>query len=44
MKKRPHDIDYSEDIPIHDRKIKENKELNKIENGIKKLLEKGRIP
>ena len=41
----PRDIDYSEDIPIHDRKIRENKELyDKIENGIKKLLEKGRLP
>ena len=41
----PCDIDYSEDIPIHDRKIRENKELyNKIENGIKKLLEKGKLP
>jgi hypothetical protein len=41
----PCDIDYSEDIPIHDRKIRENKELyDKIENGIKKLLEKGKLP
>ena len=41
----PRDINYSEDIPIHDRKIRENKELyDKIENGIKKLLEKGKLP
>ena len=41
----PCDIDYSEDIPIHDRKIRENKELyDKIENGIKKLLENGKLP
>ena len=41
----PCDIDYSEDIPIHNRKIRENKELyDKIENGIKKLLENGKLP
>jgi len=41
----PRDIDYSEDIPINDRKIRENKELyDKIEVGIKRILEKGKLP
>ena len=43
--KEPSEINYSEDIEIIDSKIKKNKELyNKIQNGIKKILEKGRLP
>ena len=41
----PSDIDYSEDIPIYDYKFKQNKELyDSLQNGIKKILEKGRLP
>ena len=41
----PSQIDYSEDIPIYDYKIKQNKELyNSIQNGIKKILEKEKLP
>ncbi len=43
--KEPSEINYSEDIEIYDKKIKRNKELyNNIQNGIKKILEKGRLP
>ena len=41
----PSDIDFSEDIPIYDYKIKQNKKLyDNIQNCIKKILEKGRLP
>ena len=41
----PSEIDYTEDIPIYDYKIKQNKKLyNNIQNGIKKILEKGKLP
>ena len=41
----PSEIDYSEDIPIYDYKIKQNKELyDNIQNGIKKILENGKLP
>ena len=41
----PSQIDYTEDIPIYDFKIKENEELyDSIQNGIKKILEKGKLP
>ena len=41
----PEDINYTEDIQIYDFKIKHNKELyDSIQNGIKKILEKGRLP
>ena len=41
----PSEIDYSEDIQIYDYKIKQNKILyDDIQNGIKKILEKGRLP
>ena len=43
--KEPSEINYSEDIAIYDKKIKQNKELyNNIQNGIKKILEKGQLP
>ena len=41
----PEDINYSDDIPIYEYKIKQNKELyDNLQNGIKKILEKGRLP
>jgi len=41
----PNDINYDEEIPISNRKIKENKELyEKIQTGIKSILEKGKLP
>ena len=41
----PADINYDDDIPIYDYKLKHNKELyNSIQNGIKEILEKGRLP
>ena len=41
----PSEIDYSEDIPIYDYKIKQNKELyDNIQNGIKKILENEKLP
>ena len=41
----PSEIDYTEDIPIYDYKIKQNKKLyDNIQNGIKKILEKGKLP
>ena len=41
----PANIDYTEDIPIYDYKLKQNKELcNNIQSGIKKILEKGKLP
>ena len=39
------DIDFSKDIEINDNKIKKNKALyTEIQTGIKKILEKGRLP
>ena len=41
----PQDIDFSQDIQINDPKIKQNKSLySEIQTGIKKILEKGRLP
>ena len=41
----PEDINYTEDIPIYDYKIKHNKELyDNIQNGVKDILEKGHLP
>ena len=41
----PDDIDFSKDIQINDSKIKKNKSLySEIQTGIKKILEKGRLP
>ena len=41
----PKDVDYNEDIQINDPKIIKNKELyNKIQSGVKKILEKGHLP
>jgi hypothetical protein len=41
----PQDIDFSQDIQVNDMKIKNNKTLyNDIQSGIKKILEKGRLP
>jgi len=41
----PSDINYDEEIPISNRKIKENKDLyEKIQTGIKNILEKGKLP
>ena len=41
----PEDINYTDDIPIYDFKIKQNKELyDNIQKGIKAILEKGRLP
>ena len=38
-------LNYSEDIPVYDSKLKQNRELyNNIQDGIKKILEKGRLP
>ena len=41
----PEDIDFSQDIQVNDIKIKNNKTLySDIQAGIKKILEKGRLP
>ena len=41
----PQDIDFSQDIQINDAKIIKNKTLySEIQTGIKKILEKGRLP
>ena len=43
--KEPSEINYSEDIEIYDSRIKKHTELyDNIQNGIKKILEKGRLP
>ena len=43
--KEPSEINYSQDIEIYDNNIKNNKELyNNIQKGIKKILEKGKLP
>ena len=41
----PEDVDFSQDIQVNDPKIKQNKNLfNEIQTGIKKILEKGKLP
>ena len=41
----PQDIDFNKDIQINDPKIKQDKKLySEIQMGIKKILEKGRLP
>ena len=41
----PCDINYNEEIPISNKKIIENKDLyEKIQTGIKNILEKGKLP